>query len=91
MKKFSTVIIIVIILVFIITSCTSCNVNIGPGSYTFTKVHIADFAGNANHATLNSWKNDDVGIEVNTKEYGSIFLSEGTYILYNNTCPVCGK
>jgi hypothetical protein len=32
-----------------------------------------------------------MGIEVQTKEYGALYFSEGTYILVENKCPICDK
>lgn len=87
MRKIITIVTIIIITILMLTSC---NVNVGPGTYTFTDVHISDGV-NSGHAHIKSWKNDNVGIEVNTEEYGSLFLSEGTYILYNGKCPICGE
>lgn len=89
MKK---LILFAIMSILAITVCVlpGCNVSIGPGSYTFTDVHISD-GSNVGHGHIESWHNDDVGIEVKTEEYGSLFLSEGTYILFNGTCPICNK
>ena len=35
------------------------------------------------------WYESESGIEVTTKELGSIFASEGTYILVEDKCPIC--
>lgn len=32
---------------------------------------------------IDKWHNDEVGIEIKTAGYGTIFFSEGTYILYS--------
>ena len=61
------------------------------GSNTFEKVHIADHAGNCKDITVETWYNRSHGIKLETKECGNMFLSEGTYILYNGKCPLCGK
>ena len=37
------------------------------------------------------WYDNSKGIEVLTSECGSLFLSEGTYIMYSDTCPLCSK
>ena len=87
MKK---VVIAIAILVIVVFTLTACNVSIGPGSYTFTDVHISDGV-NVGHGHIESWHNDDVGIEVKTTEHGSLFLCEGTYILFNGVCPICGE
>ena len=66
----------------------SCNQNIGLGNYSFTKVHITT-SERDRCVEISSWHNNDVGIEVKTKDYGSLYLSEGTYILIESKCPIC--
>lgn len=39
--------------------------------------------------TVESWHDNTTGIEIKTKECGSMFLSEGTYILLEDTCLFC--
>ena len=58
---------------------SSCgNQSLGMGNYSFTHIH----------ATVKSWHDNEQGIEVDTEEYGAIYCSEGTYILFeDNTCP----
>lgn len=75
-------------LVPLLTSCG--NLNIGLGNYTFNAVHISTYIKNVD-IPIKSWKDDDTGIEVKTEDYGSIFLSEGTYILISDMgkCPIC--
>ncbi|MBO5969825.1 MAG: hypothetical protein J6S14_15135 [Clostridia bacterium] len=67
---------------------TSCNMSLGPGSYNFKRVHV-DGAHISQCITVEKWYDCDSGIEVKTKEAGAIFLSEGTYILVEETCPFC--
>lgn len=71
-------------------SLTGCNMGIGFGDYSFYHVHISDQI-NSTCATVSKWYDDGGGIEVNTKEYGSMFLSEGTYQLFESAekCPYC--
>jgi hypothetical protein len=42
-------------------------------------------------ATVIQWYDNSEGIEVQTREYGSLFLSEGSYILVEDgsRCPYC--
>lgn len=71
-----------------------CNMNIGPGSYSFRAVHIYGFDKESRDVAIKSWREwDSPGIEVNTEKYGSLFLSEGTYILLRGIgdCPICGR
>jgi len=39
---------------------------------------------------ITSWKNNEIGIKVVTEKYGNMYFSEGTYLLIENDCPVCG-
>ena len=73
------------------TEASAANRSIGWGSYDFRHIHI--FNGAEGHcATIEKWyDNEAVGIEVKTAEYGNIFCSEGSYILFStNDCPFCG-
>ena len=79
---------IILILVLLFT-LAGCNMGLGLGNFTFTHIHICDFNGNMSHAIIEKWYDTNSGIEVKTEEYGSIFLSEGTYVLYNDNCPIC--
>lgn len=40
---------------------------------------------------ITSWKNNNIGIKVVTRDYGNLYFSEGTYILVSNYCPICGN
>lgn len=89
-KKIVFVLMAVIVLAtFILTSCG--NVSIGFGNFNFRKVHI--HMGDVNRClTIEKWyDNEGMGIEVKTKECGSLFLSEGTYILIEDKCPICDR
>lgn len=66
-----------------------CNENVGFGNYRFTHAHFSD--GFSSHCVeVNSWHDDEVGCEIHTPK-GSMFLSEGTYQLFESkeTCPYC--
>lgn len=79
-------------LVFIACSTeVNANIGLGWGSFDFQHIHI--FNGVEGHcATVEKWyENEGGGIEVKTTEYGYIFCSEGSYILFStNVCPFCG-
>lgn len=72
------------------TMMTGCgNMALGPGNYSFKKVHV-EMNGYSCCLDLNSWhENEGFGIEVNVKDYGAMYLSEGTYILVEDNCPIC--
>ena len=88
MKKCIAVIVIV---VMCITLLAGCNENWGFGNYNWKHVHFSD-AVEGHCATISSWHDNTAGIELHTVECGSMFLSEGSYILFENgsDCPFCG-
>lgn len=81
-------IILVLTLLLTITSCG--NMSLGLGNFTFRHVHFTDMLSGY-CATVEKWHDNEQGIEVVTTEYGAMFLSEGSYILFENTaqCPYC--
>ena len=83
--------IIAIMLIVVLCGClfSGCNQGFGVGSLKFNGIHF-QIHDNYADAFVHKWYENETGIEVNTKEYGSMFLSEGTYILYNDICPLCG-
>lgn len=85
MKK---IIAILMICGLMIAMCGCGNMSVGLGSYTYKKVHIntLNYSG---CLELEKWYDNSSGIEVKTKEVGSLFLSEGTYILIGEKCPIC--
>ena len=88
MKKF----IVILVMLALLLSATGCgNMGLGCGNYTYAKVHV-DTYHYSGCFTIISWYDGDMGIEVNTEEAGSMFLSEGTYILLDGSkpCPFCG-
>lgn len=82
----------IISLIALAVTCVSCgNMDItGIGGFTFKTVHVCDHNGNCKDFTIKTWVDYANGIEVDTKEAGRIFLSEGTYILFEgDECPLC--
>lgn len=70
---------------------TGCgNMSLGLGNFTFTHIHFSD-AIEGHCATIEKWYDSETGIEVKTTEYGSMYLSEGSYILFTggDKCPYC--
>lgn len=83
---------ILIALVMVITLFAGCgNMSIGLGNYRYEKIHI-DTHHYSGCLTVEKWYENGSGIEVMTKEAGSVFASEGTYILLGGDkgCPFCG-
>ena len=88
MRKF---IAIVMIMVMALGLCACGNENWGFGNYSWKHVHFSD-AVSGHCATISSWHDNTTGIEIHTVECGSMFLSEGSYILIESgsDCPFCG-
>ena len=89
MKKIRTLFAGLAISALTLTSCG--NMSMGFGNYNFEHIHFGrndmDYS-----ATVEIWYDTEgPGIEVKTEEYGAIFLSEGTYELFENEkkCPYC--
>jgi hypothetical protein len=87
MKKLVAVLVICLLMVPMLCAC---NEGLGWGNYSWTHIHFTD-AVEGCCATIEVWYKNTTGIEVKTQEYGSMFLSEGSYILFENgeTCPFC--
>jgi hypothetical protein len=79
----------VIIWSFCLVSCGNKAI-ISPGNYSFTHIHFTDMT-KGHCATIEKWWDNEEGIEVKTKEYGYLYCSEGSYILFEsgNKCPYC--
>ena len=70
---------------------TGCgNQSWGLGNFTFTHIHISD-AVEGHCATVEKWYDNSEGIEVKTTEFGSMYCSEGSYMLFGSgaDCPYC--
>ena len=82
---------IIIALVMVITMFAGCgNMSWGMGNYSYKKIHI-DTHHYSGCLTVEKWYENSSGIEVLTTEAGSVFASEGTYILLGGDkgCPFC--
>lgn len=71
--------------------CACGNQGLGFGNYSFKHIHFSDGSGESYCATVETWYDNEMGIEVRTSEYGAIYLAEGLYILFENGtgCPYC--
>jgi len=88
MKKLIAAALVAIILTMAVIM-TGCNRNIGLGTYSFKKVHILTHNGEEKCFEISSWREAEIGCEVKLKNGGSLWLSEGTYILVSDKCPIC--
>lgn len=87
MKK---LIVFVLVLITVLALSACGNENWGIGNYSWNHVHFSD-AVEGYCATISSWHDNDTGIEIHTNEWGSMFLSEGSYVLFEDgaKCPFC--
>jgi hypothetical protein len=90
MRHSKIIILTVIITILAVLLCSCGNMSMGMGSYTFEHVHFSD-AVEGKCATVEKWYDNETGIEVKTKEYGAMYLSEGSYQLIadSSNCPYC--
>lgn len=87
--KLFAIIAILLIVGILAVSLTSCgNMSLGLGNYSFDKVHV-DTHGYSGCFEVEKWYDNDTGIEVKTKDHGAMYLSEGSYILIEDECPIC--
>ena len=88
MKKLIAMFVVIVLLVAMMTGCG--NMSLGMGNFTYKKVHV-DTHGYSGCLTIEKWYENSTGIEVKTKEAGSLYLSEGTYVLLSGDkeCPFC--
>lgn len=90
--KFSFIFILVSLFLFGLCFMSCGNESWGMGNYNFTHIHFSNSIEN-HCATVEKWHDNEIGIEVSTKEYGPIYLSEGTYFLFRHIedCPFCNE
>ncbi len=80
---------ILLILVMVVTMFAGCgNMSLGLGNFTFNKIHV-DTYNYSGCFTVKKWYDNKSGIEVKTKEAGSMYLAEGMYMLIEGDCPFC--
>lgn len=85
MKK---ILAIIMVMTLALVLCSCGNMSVGIGNYEYDKVHI-DTHSYSGCFTIKKWYGNSNGVEVKTEEVGSLFLSEGTYILLEKECPIC--
>lgn len=86
------IIALMLILCFMCIGLTGCGnmAILDPGNFTFNHIHT-DTYHSPMCFTVEKWWDNSTGIEVKTKECGTMYLSEGDYILIEeaNDCPYC--
>lgn len=89
MKKIFAVCILVAIVVMCFASCGN-KAFLDPGSFKFEHVHVTDHV-EGHCFNIEKWWDNESGIEVRTTNGDGMFLSEGTYQLFESAdaCPYC--
>lgn len=89
MKK---IFVLLCVLVLIVLSCAGCGNKaiLDPGNFSFKHVHISDPV-EGHCLEIDKWWDDESGIEVRLTTGKGVFLSEGTYQLFESSasCPYC--
>ena len=87
MKK---IMILVLLCCSLLAGCGNMAV-LDPGNFTFNHLHT-DTYHDPMCFTVEKWWNNENGIEVDTKECGPMYFSEGDYIqiVDGDNCPYCG-
>ena len=89
MKKIFIMCILAALIVMCFASCGNQAI-LDPGSFKFEHVHVTDYV-EGHCFNIEKWWDNESGIEVRTTNGNGIFLSEGTYQLFESTdaCPYC--
>lgn len=88
MKRF---VVLLMSLLMILSLCACGNMAVlSPGTFTFNHIH-SDTYHNPMCFTVEKWWDNSDGIEVKTKECGTLYFSEGDYVLVEDgdECPYC--
>lgn len=75
------------VIVFALTACG--NMSLGLGNFEYNVIHVCDHAGNCKDYRIHKWYENGTGIEVTLTNGNNLYLSEGTYILAKDNCPIC--
>lgn len=88
MKKIISIILCLLCMITLFSGCG--NMSIGMGEYDWEHIHFTDYK-EGYCGTIEKWYDVSTGIEVKTREYGSLFLAEGCYTLIadEDLCPWC--
>ena len=84
---------IIITCLFVMCAClVGCGnmALLDPGTFTFNHLH-SDTYHDPMCFTVEKWWDNENGIEVQTKECGNMYFSEGDYVLIEKAekCPYC--
>lgn len=84
MKKLLCVV-LVLAMLFAFSSCLMSDYS------ELNGVHVSTMDGGHICALFTDESEFDCGIMFKTDKYGSFFASTGAFIMFKDTCPICGK
>lgn len=89
MKKVSALFFALAMMCCLLAGCGNMAL-LDPGTFTFNHLH-SDTYHNPMCFTVEKWWDNENGIEVQTKECGNMYFSEGDYVLVEKgeNCPYC--
>ena len=89
MKKIFSLLVVLVFMVACLSGCGNKAI-LDPGNFNFKHVHISDHV-EGHCFEIDKWWDTESGIEVRKTNGDGIFLSEGTYQLFESktSCPYC--
>ena len=89
MKKIFVLAIVIVLMLICFTGCGNKAI-LDPGSFSFKHIHITDHT-EGHCYDIDKWWDNESGVEVKTTNGNGMFLSEGTYQLFESktVCPYC--
>ena len=89
MKKMFAVLLTLSAMCASLTGCGNMAL-IDPGNFTFRHIHT-DTYHDPMCFTIEKWWDNSSGVEVKTKECGTLYFSEGDYVMVEDAknCPYC--
>ena len=89
MKKFSAILFTLALMCSLLAGCGNMAL-MDPGTFSFEHIH-SDTYHDPMCFNVEKWWDNENGIEVKTKECGTLYFSEGDYVLIEREadCPYC--
>lgn len=89
MKRIFALFLMMGLVVICFTGCGNKAI-LDPGNFSFTHVHMSDNV-EGHCCEMDKWWDNESGIEVRLTDGSGIYLSEGTYQLFEtkSACPYC--
>ena len=89
MKKIFVLFVVSLLMIACLSGCGNMAI-LDPGNFKYTHVHLSDSV-EGHCYDIDKWWDNESGVEVRTTSGNGIFLSEGTYQLFESktSCPYC--